>query len=82
MFRGLGSGVGIQGVGDGGGGAGLLDGAWMGFLRAGRMGRESDLGVGSVCGTFLMLDWVGRLDWDVLLSSVFLGFGCWDLREW
>ena len=61
MFRGLESGVWVQGVGDGGDGANLLDGAWMGFLRAGRTGRESGLGVGSVSGTFLMLDWEG--DW-------------------
>ena len=48
MFRGLGSRVGIQGVGDEGDGADLLDGAWMGFLRTGRTGRESGPGVGSV----------------------------------
>lgn len=58
MFRGLGSRVGIQGVGGGGDGAGLLDGAWMGFLRAGRMRRESGLGVRSV-SVELFLCWIG-----------------------
>ena len=58
MFRGLESGVWVQGVGDGGDGANLLDGAWMGFLRAGRTGRESGLGVGSV-SVEPFLCWIG-----------------------
>ena len=58
LFRGLGSGVGIQGVGYGGDGLDLLDGAWMGFLRAGRTGRESGLGVGSV-SVEPFLCWIG-----------------------
>jgi hypothetical protein len=76
MFRWLGSRVGIQGVGDGGDGAGLLDGVDGVFEY-----RENGEGKRSwdrecLCGTLLMLDWAGRL------SSVFLGFGCWDLRGW
>jgi hypothetical protein len=81
MFRGLGSRVGIQGVGDEGDGAGLLDGVDGVFED-----RENGEGKRSWGREYL---WnfsyagVGRATGrDVLLSSIFLGFGCWDLRGW